>query len=183
MLLLYANRQLVSATAVCVAQVQASLRHIASTVLHDARLQLTHTRQQGSTQAGSSASILSAPPASNQGQQQQQQQMLSAAAQMAPGAVRELEGCMPVAAVCVKALQGWYWGLDAFQTDFEAAAQSLRCALLLVESHSVLVTKAKEGAQSCVNCMTSWQYSMQCRTLVMSAPSRCAASFECVDKE
>lgn len=169
----------------CAEQVQASLRHIASTVLHDPRLQLTHTQQQATIQPGSSPTILRVPPVSKQGQQQRQQQMLSAAAQMAPGAVRELEGCMPVAAVCVKALQGWYWGLDAFQTDLKAAAQSLRCALLLVESHSVVTTKAAGGCSKLcgLHDITAAQHASTCRTLVMSARSWCAASFECVDKE
>jgi hypothetical protein len=112
-------------TSVCV-QVQSALRHIASTVLQDPRLQLTHSRQHARSRASTKgpAATISLPPTNSQ---QQQQQVLSAASGMVPRAVRQLEASLPVGAVCVKALQGWYWGLDAFQADFSAAVDDVRC--------------------------------------------------------
>ena len=88
----------------CPVQVQASLQHIASTVLHDPRLSLTRThRQQGSRAAAAAGAPVAA-------------------------ALQELQACAPLAAVCVKALRGWYSGLDAFQEDFSAAAAAAAAA-------------------------------------------------------
>jgi hypothetical protein len=133
-------------------QVQGALRQVASSVLQDPRLALTRTHQQQGSRALAGASRAGSAASS----QQQQQDMLTAAAGMAPTAVRELQGRLPLAAVCVKALQGFYWGLDAFQADFASAVDAVRCVVLPFVCLSCLlkhVASFKHLSSVCVGCL------------------------------
>lgn len=87
-------------------QVQQQVQLLGGLLLKDPRMHMAkgrqHTRRRNS----------SLGPA---GRQQQQAQA-------------QLRVALPLAAVCVRAVRGWYCTLDEFRDDFTAAANSIRWA-------------------------------------------------------
>jgi hypothetical protein len=88
----------------CLLQVQQQLQLLGSMLLRDPRMKLAKAKQQQQRRHSSSAAAAS-----------QQQQ-----------AVAKLQQALPLAAVCLKAMQGCYCSLDDLQAEFTAAAEKIR---------------------------------------------------------
>jgi hypothetical protein len=85
-------------------QVQQQLQLLGGMLLHDPRMKLAKVKQQQPRRHSSSAAVAS-----------QQQQALT-----------KLQQTLPLAAVCVRAMQGCYCSLDELQAEFKAAAEKIR---------------------------------------------------------
>jgi hypothetical protein len=89
-------------------QVQQQLQLLGSMLLRDPHMKLAKAKQQ----------------------QQRQRHSSSAAASQQQQAISKLQQALPLAAVCVKAMQGCYSSLDEMQADFAAAAEKIRYLIL-----------------------------------------------------
>jgi hypothetical protein len=91
----------------CFLQVQQQLQLLGNMLLRDPRMQLAKAKQQQHRRQSSSAAA------------NQQQQTLA-----------KLQQRLPLAAVCIKALQGCYCSLDELRVEFNAAAEKIRWGYL-----------------------------------------------------
>jgi 5-formyltetrahydrofolate cyclo-ligase len=83
--------------------VQQQLQLLGSMLLHDPRMKLAKVKQQQQRRHSSSAAAAS-----------QQQQALT-----------KLQQTLPLAAVCLRAMQGCHCSLDELQAEFKAAAEKI----------------------------------------------------------